>query len=71
MSFLLVAELPLIALKFKHFKWKGNEIRFIFLGGAVVLLATLQLVGIPLVIVFYILISIINNILTKQKAKLP
>lgn len=70
MSFLLVAELPLIALKFKHFKWKGNEIRFIFLGGAVVLLASLQLAGIPLVIVFYILISIINNILTKQKAKL-
>ncbi|MDP2387905.1 MAG: CDP-alcohol phosphatidyltransferase family protein [Bacteroidota bacterium] len=67
MSFLLVAELPLIALKFKNFKWKGNEIRFIFLGGAVVLLATLQLVGIPLVIVFYILISIINNLLNKKK----
>jgi CDP-diacylglycerol--serine O-phosphatidyltransferase len=71
MSVLLVAPLPLIALKFKHFKWKGNEIRFIFLIGAVVLLAALQLVGIPLVIVFYILISVINNILTKKKAKLP
>ncbi len=67
MSFLLVAELPLIALKFKNFKWKGNEIRFIFLGGAVILLAALQLVGIPLVIVFYILISIINNLISKKK----
>ncbi|MCD6066570.1 MAG: CDP-diacylglycerol/serineO-phosphatidyltransfera se [Bacteroidetes bacterium] len=70
-SFLLVSELPLIALKFKHFKWKGNEIRFIFIIGAVILLASLQLVGIPLAIIFYILLSIINNILTKQKAKLP
>lgn len=67
LCFLLVAELPLIALKFKHFKWKGNEIRFIFLGGAVILLAALQLVGIPLVIVFYILISIINNLISKKK----
>lgn len=70
LSYLLIAELPLIALKFKHFKWKGNEIRFIFLGGAIVLLATLQLVGIPLVIVFYILISIVNNIISRKK-KVP
>src|SRR5436853_2350061 len=28
MSYLLVAELPLFALKFKNFKWAGNEIRF-------------------------------------------
>lgn len=68
LSYLLVAELPLIALKFKNFKWKGNEIRFIFLGGTLILLASLQLVGIPLVIVFYILISIVNNIFKKRKA---
>jgi hypothetical protein len=32
------------------------------------LLITLQFVGIPLVIVLYILMSVINNFLTKNKA---
>ncbi len=66
-SFLLVAELPLFALKFKHFKWKGNEIRFSFLLVSLLLLVILKYVSIPLIIVFYILISIINNLLTRGK----
>ncbi|MBI3519136.1 MAG: CDP-alcohol phosphatidyltransferase family protein [Bacteroidetes bacterium] len=67
LSFLLVSELPLFALKFKHFKWKGNEIRFIFLFLSAVMLVTLQFVGIPLIIVLYILMSVISNI-SKKKA---
>jgi len=66
-SILLVSEIPLFALKFKHFKWKGNEIRFIFLGGCALLLALLQLAGIPLCIVLYILLSVINNFITKRQ----
>jgi CDP-diacylglycerol--serine O-phosphatidyltransferase len=65
LSVLLVAELPLIALKFKSFGWKGNEIRFIFLGLSLGLLIAFQFVGIPLVIILYILISVVNN-LVKQ-----
>jgi len=67
-SFLLIAELPLFALKFKHFKWKENEIRFVFLGLSLVMLITLQFVGIPLIIIMYILLSVINNMITKKKA---
>lgn len=67
LSVLLVAELPLFALKFKHFKWKGNEVRFIFLMLCVLMLATLQLVGIPLCIVLYVLMSVINNFITKRR----
>lgn len=67
MSFLLVAELPLFALKFKHFKWQGNEIRFVFLGLSLVMLITLQFVGIPLIIIMYILLSVINNVFLKKK----
>lgn len=66
LSFLLVAPLPLFALKFKHFNWKENEIRYIFLGLAVVLIATLQFVGIPLTIILYILLSVINNLFKKR-----
>lgn len=68
LSFLLVSELPLFALKFKHFKWKENEIRFVFLGLSLVMLITLQFVGIPLIIIMYILLSVINNVFLKKKA---
>lgn len=68
LSCLLVAELPLFSLKFKHFKWKGNEIRFVFLLLAVVMLVLLKFVGIPLTIIFYILLSVVSNIINKKKA---
>ncbi|MDX2174308.1 MAG: CDP-alcohol phosphatidyltransferase family protein [Bacteroidota bacterium] len=67
MSLLLIANLPLIALKFKNFTWTDNKIRFIFLGLSVALLVAFQFVGIPLVIILYILVSIVNNIFFKKK----
>lgn len=67
MSYLLVAELPLFALKFKHFKWTGNEIRFIFLGLSAMLLILFQFTAIPFIIFLYILLSLINNIGKKKK----
>ncbi|WP_192823068.1 CDP-diacylglycerol--serine O-phosphatidyltransferase [Rufibacter sp. LB8] len=59
-SYLLVAELPLFALKFKSFKWQGNQIRFIFLGLSVALLALLNVTAIPVIIVLYILLSFLK-----------
>lgn len=61
LSFLLVAELPLFALKFKNFTWQDNSIRFIFLGLSVILLAMLKFAAIPLVILLYVLLSIIKK----------
>jgi CDP-diacylglycerol---serine O-phosphatidyltransferase len=69
LSFLLVAELPLFALKFKHFKWKGNEIRFLFLLWSVALMASLQFIGVPLVILSYIFFSLVNNWLLKPRPR--
>jgi CDP-diacylglycerol--serine O-phosphatidyltransferase len=68
MSALLVSELPLFALKFKSFGWKGNEIRYIFLTLAVILLATLWWLAIPLIIILYILLSLIQNLRHKTAA---
>ncbi len=68
-SFLLVAELPLFALKFKHFKFKGNEVRFIFLGFSLLLIILLKLLAIPLIIISYVLFSLVNNLLLKQKVE--
>lgn len=58
-SLLLVCELPMFALKFKHWGWKGNELKYCFAAGSVV---TAVIMG-PLdcfwvIILAYILISI-------------
>lgn len=66
LSLLLIAEIPLFALKFKHFGWKDNEIRYTFLGLSLLLLVALQFVGIPLIIILYIVMSIINNMIKKK-----
>ncbi|PRY10442.1 CDP-diacylglycerol--serine O-phosphatidyltransferase [Pontibacter ummariensis] len=61
LSYLLVAELPLFALKFSNLSWQDNSLRFIFLGLAVILLALLKFTAIPLVIVLYVLLSVIKK----------
>ena len=66
-SFLLVSPLPLFALKFKNISWKDNRIRYIFLLIAPVLLILFKFLGIPLIIILYIVLSIINNVTTKKK----
>ncbi len=65
-SGLLIAELPLIALKFKRFGWKGNEYRYVLLGISLILLVVWQVSALPMVIVVYILLSIVNNIFSKK-----
>jgi CDP-diacylglycerol--serine O-phosphatidyltransferase len=67
MSFLLVSELPLIALKFKNFGWSDNKIKFIFIALCMVLILFFQLKSLPLIIILYILLSIVNNIFFKKK----
>jgi len=68
MSALLVSELPIFSFKFKSFGWVGNEIRFVFIAISLVLLIALKYIGIPLIIVLYVVMSVINNFLTKNKA---
>ena len=63
--FLLVSEIPLIALKFKNYQWKGNEYRWILVLGSVGLLVFSGLEGVGLVILFYLILSIIPNFIKK------
>ena len=58
LSGLLVAELPLFALKFKHFGWTDNRRRFLLLALAAALLLLLQAVAVPLVVLLYVLLSV-------------
>jgi CDP-diacylglycerol--serine O-phosphatidyltransferase len=66
MSYLMVAELPLFALKFKNFRWPDNKIRYIFLGVVALLLILFQITALPFIILLYIVLSIIENSIAKQ-----
>lgn len=61
MSLLLIAELPLFALKFKDFSWKNNQVRFVFLGSCAILIPLLLAWSIPIIIILYLLLSLIEN----------
>ena len=62
MSILLVAEIPLIALKFKDFSIQNNLYRYGLIALAVAFLAIFQLGGIPMLILAYIGLSVLENI---------
>ena len=65
--YLLVSEIPMFALKFKHWGWSGNEVKYAFLLSSAVVLAVFQIQGIAIVIAWYIVLSVITNTLNKSK----
>ncbi len=65
-AYLLVAELPLFALKFKSFAWQANQLRYIFLICCLISLFAFGYLGINISIILYILFSIYNNFQTKK-----
>jgi len=60
-SYLLIAEIPMFALKFKTWGWKGNEVKYIFLLTSIIMLAFLQISGLAAVIAWYILLSVLTQ----------
>lgn len=55
---LLIAEIPMFALKFKHWGWKGNEIKYLFILSCVPLLLLLGITGFAAIIAWYIILSV-------------
>jgi len=66
-SFLLVSEIPMFSLKFKHFRWKGNENRFILLAVAIISLIFTQLGALVIIVPFYVVYSIVLMIVKGRK----
>src|SRR5690606_5689228 len=60
-AFMLNAEIPLFSLKVKKFDLKANGLPLFFLAVCLFLLIFFQYAGIPLIILTYILLSVINN----------
>jgi CDP-diacylglycerol--serine O-phosphatidyltransferase len=65
-AYILNAEIPLFSLKIKKFNFKDNALQVIFLISSFLLLIFLHYLAIPLVIIFYVLLSVINNKFLKK-----
>lgn len=61
MSYMLVAEIPLFALKFKNLKWLDNKIQYVLLLISIPLILLLFYSSIPIIIFLYVVLSMINN----------
>lgn len=61
MSYLLVAEIPMFALKFKTWGWRGNEVKYIFLLTCIPLLIFLKLSGFAAIIAWYVVLSALTR----------
>lgn len=59
-SYLLISEIPMFALKFKTWGWKGNEIKYIFLLTCIPMLF-LGIFGLAAIIAWYVILSAINS----------
>lgn len=67
MAILMLSELPLPSLKFKHFNWRGNEVIFLLLGIGAVLVVLYGILAVPLIMVLYILSPLWGRVFGKEE----
>nr|WP_314897185.1 CDP-alcohol phosphatidyltransferase family protein [uncultured Flavobacterium sp.] len=60
-AYILNAEIPLFSLKIKKFNFAANALQISFLMLSLLLLIFFQYLGIPLLIISYVLLSVVNN----------
>jgi CDP-diacylglycerol---serine O-phosphatidyltransferase len=61
LSLMMVMEVPMMALKFKRFGWVDNQWRYIFILLSGILLIFFLFAAIPIILLLYTLISLIQN----------
>lgn len=66
-SLLMVSELPMFSFKFSSSSWKGNEIRYIFMGIGILLLVLLKEAAFSAIILIYLLIATGKHLLARSK----
>ena len=60
-AYIMNAEIPLFSLKIKDFTFTKYKVQVFFVSVSVLLLVFLQIAAIPLIIISYVLLSIVNN----------
>ena len=66
-SYLLVCELPMFSFKFHNFGWADNRIRYIFIVGTIALAVVLFKQSLPIIILWYVLLSVVGALTIKKK----
>ncbi len=66
MSLLMILDVPLLALKFKNFTWKDNKFRFLLVGKSLIIILLFKLWAIPIIVILYLILSLIENYSTKK-----
>lgn len=64
-AYLLNSNIKLFALKFKDYSFKRNSTRYIFMILCIVLMVILKFAAIPVIILLYILMSVLDNLTSK------
>ena len=65
-AYLLNAEIPLFSLKVKNFSWEKYKLQVVFLILSVILIALLEFIAIPIIILLYVILSVVNNTIGKK-----
>lgn len=65
-AYVMNAEIPLFSLKIKDFSFQKYKLQIGFLATSLIMIVTLQYLAIPLLIVMYVLLSVVNNMFTKK-----
>ncbi|WP_396209106.1 CDP-alcohol phosphatidyltransferase family protein [Flavobacterium sp.] len=66
-AYMLNAEIPLFSLKIKTFGWAHNKLQFSFLALSLVLLLFFGFTALPVIILSYVALSVINNMFWVKK----
>ena len=66
-AYMLNAEIPLFSLKIKDFSWDKNKLQVFFLAIAATLLLFLGFTALPIIILLYVVISVVNNTFLVKK----
>ena len=64
--YLLVSEIPMFALKFKTWEWKGNDVKYVFLITCVPILLLMGISGLAAIIAWYVILSVFTNMQKKK-----
>ena len=65
-TYIMNAEIPLFSLKIKDFSFAKYKLQIFFLAISVLMLIFLQILAVPLIILIYVLLSVINNMFNKK-----
>ena len=66
-AYMLNAEIPLFSLKIKDFSWDKNKLQVFFLAIAATLFLFLDFTALPIIILLYVVISVVNNTFLVKK----